>query len=84
MPYPDGIRAGAVLILTDETARNAERRRQRFDSTALAAAFQLADLGYFSYDPVSRMTSCSEGFERLWPFQDGVPLPLLAGHAETV
>lgn len=46
-----------------------------FDSTALAAAFQLADLGYFSYDPVSRMTSCSEGFERLWPFQDGVPLP---------
>ncbi len=75
VPYPDGIRAGAVLILTDETARNAERRRQRFDSTALAAAFQLADLGYFSYDPVSRMTSCSEGFERLWPFQDGVPLP---------
>ena len=74
VPYPDGIRAGAVLILTDETARNAERRRQRFDSTALAAAFQLADLGYFSYDPVSRMTSCSEGFERLWPFQDGVPL----------
>ena len=51
------------------------RRRQRFDSAALAAAFQPTGLGYFSYDPVSRMTNRSEGFERLWPFQNGVPQP---------